>query len=344
MPLGANIELANTFNDWRIRTNEIIALLNGGGGGGSSIVFLDISNTGNVVASNVVSSNVGLTANGTITAPSKAFGSETSLGLFRRGAGDLGIAVSNATNYFSFIDSIFRVRSDSGKVQLGLSDDVAIARTTANTVALQTNGTSRLTVNVTTIDASLPITAPNNSVIGTLTTNSTFVTATVPFAAPDGLVGNPGQRFGSEATGWYLAAAGDLRLSLVGVSALQANVTTFAIQGTRQLTVASAAISGVLGAGNTTVTGTLGTGNTTVTGTLGAGNTTVTGILTATGNAAVSDTLSLSTIFTVNTTILTLSTSPLTVNATILRANVVVRCDTTNGRLVLPVGSNLWAT
>lgn len=83
------------------------------------------------------------------------------------------------------------------------------------------------------------------------------------------------------------------------------------------LQVTGASSLGTLGAGNTTISGTLAAGNTTVSGTLASGNTTITGTLTASGNT--------------------------TLNAN-THANAQLRCDTTNGRFVLPVGTGLYAT
>ena len=356
MPLGANIELANTFNDWRIRTNEILSLLGTGGG----VVLLNATSTGNASITGLFSANAFSSANGTVSSPAHRWTSDPDSGDWLSGDGVISRSIAGVTKFqhsatglvvASDITIGFKptANADAGTVDAGIS------RSAANTLAVLTNGTSRLTVNVTTIAASIPVTAPNNSVIGTLTSNSTFVTTIVPVTHPDGVVGNPGVRF-TENTGLYMAAAGDLRISLLGASAAQINATAFAIQGTRNLTVATAAVAGIFGAGNTTVTGTLATGNTTVTGTLATGNTTVTGTLasgntTHTGTLATGNTTITGTLASGNTTvtgsvsastILNLGTT-LVCNTTALIANVAVRCDQTNGRLVLPVGTDLWA-
>lgn len=146
---------------------------------------------------------------------------------------------------------------------------------------------------------------------------------------------------------------GDLLIYTKPDASASLNQWTFASTGATTLPgtlgTGSTTITGTLGTGNTTITGTLATGNTSISGTLAAGNTSITGTVasgntTVTGFVSASTILSMGSAFSVNTTVLTVTTSPLTVNSSNMIANLAIRCDNPNGRLVLPVGTDMWAT
>lgn len=88
---------------------------------------------------------------------------------------------------------------------------------------------------------------------------------TAAFRSIDGVVATPGISFNNETgSGFYRAAAGDVRLAILGADILKWTAAGIAVTG-------NATVSGTFGVtGNTTFSGTLGvTGNTTLGGTLG---------------------------------------------------------------------------
>jgi hypothetical protein len=176
-------------------------------------IYRSASNSWNLVAGgvavvNMVDTyfNVLLTEfhpNGSAAVPSVAFASDQTTGLYRNGAGILGISNAGVSNYlFGGSGATFSqaLHVPDGTAALpgltGVDTDTGVYFST-NVVGLATNGLSRLFI------------------------DSTKITSQLPIWNVDGAVGAPAYSFGSDTdSGIYWAGANDFRLAAGGADAL----------------------------------------------------------------------------------------------------------------------------
>lgn len=265
MPTFDQVSLANTFNEWRARTNEIITEINervvrvsetvtGNATVNGTFTAVRLVSSGNTsVTGNLAVTGTALAANGSASAPAIAFSGDIDTGLYLTGANDLGVAANGALK--------FGVSATYVTTQVPLrigSTDVILERDAANVLALR-NSTSTQTfrigpsaaylslekgagaATVQTADATTLIFGTNATARWSIISTTGALTAqanTYALHAADGSNTAPGISFANDTdTGIY--RAGDDGLS-------------FTTGGARRVLVNSGGITLVTDAGNLT--------------------------------------------------------------------------------------------
>ena len=177
--------------------------------GSLSVYSIDVTNLN---VANQTSTGQTIVGDGTAALPSFSFISEPNSGLYRIGAGNLGISIQgtlvfdfNATRlqnsgvYYSAAGS-----AASPAYTFTLDTDTGISNTAANTLVLSTNGTGRLTINTTGITTSLNLYTVN------------------------GTVGAPAYSFTADTTtGLYRIGAGNLGIAINAANMIDIDSTRF---------------------------------------------------------------------------------------------------------------------
>lgn len=203
-------------------------------------------------------------SDGTVLAPSVAFGSNNDMGLYRIGNNHWGLATAGA-NTLDFTTSaitpavpIAYPAGTAGAPSITFSGDLdtGFSHPAANQLALNTGGTSRVTLDSTSVTSTLPFYAPAGTAAapsltfsgdsntglhnigadqigidtnGTLrmSVDTTSVTSTLPFYASSGTAGAPGWSFsGDSDTGVHNSAANTLALDTGGTTRMTLSSTS----------------------------------------------------------------------------------------------------------------------
>ena len=257
MPIGANIELANTFNDWRTRTNEIIAEF-------ANVVKVGSPATGNATITGWWTSNGYFAANGSASAPGYAWASAANSGFYWT-ANQVNLTIWGTARQ-QFGSNYFNILDNSGTLNFGASADATVTRDAAATIALK-HGTTASTLRVygTTTGpryGSITHTGTTFQVLGgssdslQLGANATAswtVTAANSYLTADGdwglRTGNgsasiPTQSFGSDPdTGFFRAAAGHIGVTSDGTEYFRFEGDTLQLRSGNAIKWSSGAIS-----------------------------------------------------------------------------------------------------